>query len=179
LRLVAVALGFAGVLVMLLPRMDGLGLAGGDLVGVLCAIGSAFCSAAVVIQIRRLARTERPGTIAFYFAALCTLAGLATVPLGWVRPALPDLVLLVMIGLLGGMAQIAMTVSFACAEASLLAPFEYLTIVWSVLFGILLFAEWPALLFYPAALLVVGAAALVAFDQQRLASIRPRSRAAA
>jgi len=76
---------------------------------------------------------------------------------------MPDLtvwVLLVLTGLFGGAAHIAMTLAFKYAEASLLAPFEYLTVLWAAAIGAAIFAEIPGLSFLIAAPLVVTGAVL-------------------
>ncbi|WP_202048854.1 hypothetical protein [Neorhizobium sp. AL 9.2.2] len=67
------------------------------------------------------------------------IGGIATVPFGWVMPGGFAFILLILAGLFGGFAHIAMTLSFRHAEASLLAPFEYLAILWPILADLLLF----------------------------------------
>lgn len=140
-RLLGLVLGSAGVLVLTMPELLAAG-GGWDarrLMGLGLGVASAMLTAGALLQIRRLGRTESPGAIAFYFALVCTLAGLATAPLGWVMPQGPTLWLLIAAGLLGGLAHITMTLSFTLAEASALAPFEYLTLIWAVLIDLVLF----------------------------------------
>jgi drug/metabolite transporter (DMT)-like permease len=106
----AVVVGFVGVIIMLLPHLNGSivaqGLAGGAGVGALFALFAACCSAGATIQIRRLMVRERTGAIVFYFSLLTTFMGLMTIVLGWRMPDLADAVLLVVIGILGGIGQI-------------------------------------------------------------------------
>lgn len=66
---------------------------------------------------------------------MTTLIGLATWYWGWIIPNRFQLLLLVGCGLFGGMAQIFVTVSLRYTDASLLAPFDYTTLVWSMLVG--------------------------------------------
>ena len=75
-------------------------------------------------------------------------------------PGRTTYLLLVGTGLCGGAAHIAMTVSFRQAEASLLAPFEYLTLLWAMFIGVVFFAETPGAAFLVAAPLVIAGAVL-------------------
>ena len=101
---------------------------------------------------RRLTLTERTGAIVLYFSLLTTLLGLSTIVLGWHLPPPRDLALLALIGILGGIGQILLTQSFRYADASVIAPFEYTTMIWALLFGWFAFGEMPT------AAVLVGAA---------------------
>lgn len=160
-RWVGVALGVAGVGVFTLPEFDG-SLSPDRLTGVTLGLLTALLTAGALIQVRHLARTESAGAIALYFAVVSALAGLATLPAGWIAPTPPDLALLVGAGLFGGAAHIAMTVSFRLADASAMAPFEYLTLIWAVVAGLVLFSEVPEIAFLAAAPLIIAGAAVAA-----------------
>ncbi|MGF1526563.1 MAG: EamA family transporter, partial [Candidatus Competibacterales bacterium] len=120
-----------------------------------------------LLQVRALATRENPGAIAYYFALFCSLAGLATLPWGWAGFDGGTLGLLVLAGLLGGAAHIAMTLSFRYAAASVLAPFEYLTVLWAAVLGFVLFAESPAPSFLLAAPLVIAGAVLASSGSRK------------
>ncbi len=160
-RLAGVALGVAGVALFTLPELDG-SISPDRLTGVALGLLTALLTAGALIQVRHLARTESAGAIAFYFAAVSALAGLATLPAGWIAPTPPDLALLFAAGLFGGAAHIAMTVSFRLAEASAMAPFEYLTLIWAILAGLVLFSEVPDAVFLIAAPLIIAGAVVAA-----------------
>ena len=89
----AVAVGFAGIIVMLWPYLDLAQYAAGGsataaaTVGALCGLTAAFTNAGSVIQTRRLTDTETTSAIVFYFSLYCAVAGLATLPFGWVWPS--------------------------------------------------------------------------------------------
>lgn len=154
-RWTGVALGVAGVAALTAPRF---GAAGVELVGVGLGLATAALTAGALVQVRALSSSESPGAIAFYFALACAAAGLATAPFGWTAAEPATYVLLALTGLLGGAAHIAMTLSFRYAEASLLAPFEYLTVLWAALVGAALFGEAPtAALLVAAPLVALGA----------------------
>src|SRR5262245_17679139 len=88
----AVAIGFVGVVVTLWPYLNisqytsGGGATAAATVGAICAITAAFTNAGSVIQTRRLTATETTSSIVLYFSLICALAGLATLPFGWIAP---------------------------------------------------------------------------------------------
>ncbi|AZM94448.1 DMT family transporter [Vreelandella venusta] len=134
----AIALALAGVAVLVLPGLEA-SREQGQLAGYALGALSALLTAGALLTVRRISRTETAGSIAFYFILVSALAGLATLPLGW-APLKGDVVwLLVLSGLFGGSAHIAMTLALRYAEASRLAPFEYIALVWPVLADWLLF----------------------------------------
>ncbi|CUX80084.1 MAG: DMT famliy transporter [Roseibaca calidilacus] len=157
-RLGGVAMGLAGGVVFGLPALSG-NLPHGSLLGVALGVLTAVLTAGALIQVRRLTILgEGAGAIAFWFAVVSALAGAATLPLGWVQPDGLQLALLLGAGLAGGVAHILMTLSFRHAEAAALAPFEYLSVLWAVVLGVMIFAELPGWSFVMAAPLILGGA---------------------
>jgi drug/metabolite transporter (DMT)-like permease len=146
-RWTAVLVGFVGVLIMLSPhlgaRVAGNGLSAGPAVGALFGLAGACCAAGATIQIRRLTATERTGAIVLYFSLLSAAIALATVSLGWKVPSPRDFLVLVLIGFLGGIGQILLTQSYRYADASLVAPFEYTTMIWAIFIGFFAFGHLP------------------------------------
>lgn len=134
----AVAVGFAGMLVMMRP---GSGMLQS---GAIVAIGAALAQALAMVQIRQLSRTEPPNTIVFWFSLTCTaLCGLV-LPFIWVAPATwDDIGLLVLTGLTGGAAQLCLTRAYALAPAAVIAPFTYASILCAAFFGWLVWDEVP------------------------------------
>lgn len=159
-RLGGVALGLAGVAAFSVPAFSGT-LAPGVLAGLALGLVTAALSAGALIQVRRLTLAgESAGAIAFWFAVVSALSGLATLPLGWTMPDLRQAILLVSAGLAGGVAHILMTLSFRHAEAAALAPFEYLSVLWAVMLGIIVFAELPRWSFLAAGPLILAGAVI-------------------
>ncbi len=139
-RWAAVIAGFIGVLLIARPG------AGTWDIGVVAAAGSAFTGALVVIWLRKLSSSERSVTIGIFYNNLGSLVCLAWVLLsGWLTPRGDDLLLFLGFGLGCGMQQWLLTVSFRYAEASLLAPFEYLAMVFAAIVGFLFWGEVPVL----------------------------------
>ncbi|MEM7378493.1 MAG: DMT family transporter, partial [Pseudomonadota bacterium] len=138
-RVAGLILGFGGVLTLVWPELGGGDLERTRLVGIGLGLASAALSALALIMVRSLNKTESPGAIALYFVLASMAASLFTIPLGWVWAEGSTLLLLVSAGLFGGFAHIAMTLSFRYAEASRLAPFEYLALMWPLLADLLIF----------------------------------------
>jgi drug/metabolite transporter (DMT)-like permease len=169
-RWFGVLFGFLGMLVLVLPTVTEANIDKSYLLGVGLALAMAILTAGAKVQIRSLALTENAGAIAFYFALTCTLAGLATLPFGWILPDWNQLGLLVCTGIAGGIAHILMTLSYQYSEVSKLAAFEYLSLVFAVIADALFFNILPEPAFYAAAACIISATLVVALkDRDRKA----------
>jgi drug/metabolite transporter (DMT)-like permease len=133
--------GFSGVLVMLQPggslwRWEtGLLLVG---IGVM---------AVTRIWTRILSRTDTPATIAFWLLLAHVPVGLALLPAFPPPTLLPEphvAVVLVLLGCANGLAHFLFARAFAIAPVSVLAPFEYTTLVWGAVLGLLIWGDFPA-----------------------------------
>lgn len=144
-RWIGTGVGFLGVLVMLTPHLSGGGLlaGGASTIGIMIALGGAILTAGAIVEIRRLVDTETTGAIIFYLAVFTSVLSLLTIPAGWVMPTPQEAMVLVGIGVIGGIGQILLTLSFRYGDASLLAPFEYTTMLWACVIGWLAFGDWP------------------------------------
>ena len=131
------------------------------LVGALFAGGSS-------IQTRALTTSESTSSIVLYFSLICTLAGLATWPLGWLMPNGSELLALIVIGICGGVAHILLTESYRLAPASLIAPFDYTSMLWALVLGLLVFAEVPSVLVFVGAGVIAAAGLFVIWRERRL-----------
>ena len=175
----AVLVGFAGVIVMLIPHFDVghyavAGTAAVATVGSVLALISAFCNAGTVIQTRRLTQSETTSSIVFYFSLVCAIAGALTLPFAWHSPTGSELVKLIMLGILGGIAHIFLTESYRHAAASVVAPFDYTSMLWALLLGYWLFGELPDVLVYLGGAIVAGAGLFVIWRERTLGVERPR-----
>ena len=166
MRWISVALGFVGVLVLVVPELTAAELNEGYLIGAGLAIVMAVLTAGAKIQIRNLALTENAGAIAFYFALTCAIIGLITVVNGWLAPTPTQLLCLVGSGLAGGVAHIMMTLALQQAEVSKLAPFEYLALVFAVIADATVFQQVPGLSFYSATGIILAAMWMITFKDK-------------
>ncbi|ACL59827.1 DMT family transporter [Methylobacterium nodulans] len=177
-RWAAVVVGFVGVLIMLAPHLEfGAGGAAGS-IGALFACLAAVCTAAATIQVRRLTMTERTGAIVLYFFLFTSLLGLATLALGWRLPTLGEFGLFVLVGILGGIGQILLTESYRYGDASLVAPFEYTTMLWSLLIGWFVFGQLPQPAVALGGCIVAAAGVFTVWRERRLVLERAREAAA-
>ena len=168
----AVVLGFVGVLIMLSPHLVAsstvTGLETGPAIGAMFSLIGAFCSAGATIQVRRLTQIEKTGAIVFYFSLLTTVLGLATIVLGWRMPPTDELFLLILVGILGGIGQILLTQSYRFADTSIVAPFEYTTMIWALLLGFFMFGDLPSTAVSVGAAIVAAAGLFVLWRERQL-----------
>ena len=170
-RWTAVAVGFIGVVIMVSPHLGTASLAGdarATTIGVAFGLLGACCAAGATIQVRKLTSRESTGAIVLYFTLLTTALGASTVLLGWKVPSPSQFALLVTIGILGGIGQILMTQSYRYADASLIAPFDYTTMIWAFLLGWFLFGQLPGTAVVLGGSIVAAAGLFVIWREHRL-----------
>ncbi len=165
----AVIVGFIGVLVMTRP---GSGIF--DPAALIPLVGAFFLGLAMVM-VRSLSRSEHSATIVFYFTITATLASAASLPWQWVTPDWIGVGILVTIGLIGGCAQFTMTQAFRLAPAALVAPFEYLALVFAMAYGFGFWGEVPDLWLMTGAAIVVASGIYILHRE----AVRAREQAAA
>jgi len=131
----------------------------------------------VAISVRALVKTEPNYRIAFYFTILCTLVGLCTLPFGWIMPTKFDLFLFVVMGLCGSVANLLLTQSYRLAEASLVTPVKYLSLVFAIIFGLLIWDEVPKLLMLVGSSLVILSSLIIFIREKKLQKdiVNPRT----
>ena len=132
----------------------------------------------VAISVRSLSKTEANYTIAFYFTFLCTLLGLGSIFfVDWKMPNFNDLIIFIIMGLCGSIANLLLTQSYRLAEASLVTPIKYLSLVFAIIFGFLIWSEVPKVLTLLGALLVIVSSLIIFVRESQLKKqiINPRS----
>ena len=166
-RIAAVMLGFVGVIIIVAPRLS-VGLGSTEALGVLLTLGSACLAAFAQVFVKGMAGKESTTAIVFWFSATSTLLSLVTIPFGWVWPNGYELTLLIGAGIVGGLGQVLLTSSYRSAEAGVLAPFTYVSILWSVLIGYVWFSEVPTLGMLVGAALVICAGVIIVLRERAL-----------
>jgi drug/metabolite transporter (DMT)-like permease len=145
----AVVAGIVGVVIVAWPRLSmfsaGSGFNASYAVGLMCAFGAICSSAAASVAIRKLVATERSSCLVLSFSLVCAISSLMTLPFGWVLPSAGETILLMSAGIAGAFGQIALSEAYRNANMSIVAPFEYVSLVIAILVGIYLFDEWPTL----------------------------------
>jgi drug/metabolite transporter (DMT)-like permease len=147
-RWTAVLIGFTGVVIALRPSSSSFTLPA------LIALAGSVTYALVMITTRVLRQTNDIMLMTTYFIGAVAF-GVATVPFGWVTPSAHDVLFLAGVGFANIVAQFCVIRSLKLASASVVVPYQYTLIVWSVVFGWLMFAELPDVY------TVVGAAIIV------------------
>ncbi|MCU0829686.1 MAG: DMT family transporter [Tabrizicola sp.] len=179
-RISAVALGMTGVLIVLAPRLslDPETASLAEAFGAMLVLGGAVFAALAQVFVRKLVQTEATAAIVFYFSLTATLLSLVTLPFGWVWPTPWEAILLVAAGLMGGVGQILLTSSYREADASLVAPFDYASMLFALAIGYFVFAEVPTLTMLGGAVLIVLAGILIIWRERQLGLERARQRKA-
>ena len=137
-RWLAVIVGFVGILIISEPGFNSLNIY--YIFPVIFVLGMSY----VAISIRQLSSTEPVWLISLFFSAAITIAGIFTIPFGWLMPSFIDLILLSMIGFFGGVANLWLSQSYKFSEVSLVTPLKYLALVFAIGFGYLIWQEIPS-----------------------------------
>ena len=178
-RLSAVALGLVGVLIVLWPRLGA--FEGRDPTAALGAIvvlmGAVFAALAQVF-VRKMVATERTSAIVFWFTMTSTCLSFISLPFGWVVPTPFEALLLVSCGFFGGLGQILLTSSYRFADASIVAPFDYTSMLFALGIGYFVFHEAPTLPMLGGAALIIVAGVLIILREHHLGLRRERQRKA-
>ncbi len=112
----------------------------------------------------------------FWFSVTASCLSLLTIPFGWEWPSAQVAMLLVTAGLLGGVGQILLTSSYRFADASLIAPFEYASMLLALGVGYFIFDEVPTWTMLAGAGIIITAGVLIIWRERRLGIERGRAR---
>ena len=133
----AVLVGFIGILIVLRPGFQEIHWA------YLLIIGCAFFFALFTIITRTLSFTETATSMWFYTALVGTIGSSSVVWFYWETPTPFQWLLLLVIGAIGGGSHYIVIKAYNRAAASLLAPFQYVQILWATIYGLLVFNNFP------------------------------------
>jgi drug/metabolite transporter (DMT)-like permease len=177
IRISAVFMGLIGVMIVMWPRLSVGDLSNTATLGACLVLAASITRALVQIHIRQLVRTEHTAAIVFWFSVTASTLSLLTIPFGWVWPATLSLWLLIGAGLLGGAAQILVTSSYRFGPASMLAPFDYTSMIFAIVIGWVVFSELPTAVMLIGSALVIGGGALIIWRERQLGLTGGRARA--
>ena len=182
-RWTAVLIGMLGVLIILWPRLtlftSGAPIGNAETLGAATALAAAVLSAFAMMQVRKLVQTERTETIVIYFFICASLLSLLTIPFGWQMPSPQQAMLLIGAGFAGGIGQLLLTSCYRHADMSVIAPFEYVSLILTIIIGLVVFAEVPTLTMLAGALIIVASGIAVILREHYLGLDRIKARAAA
>ena len=134
-RWLAVIVGFVGILIITEPGITSLNIY--YIFPIIFCIGLSY----VAITIRKLSTSEPVWLISLFFSISITLLSLLSIPFGWVMPTSKDFLILAMIGIFGGVANLWLSQSYKYSEVSLVTPLKYLALVFAIIFGYLIWDE--------------------------------------
>lgn len=178
-RLTAVGMGMAGVLIILWPRLTAFTDDTLDprlAFGAVVVLGGSLCAAFAQIFVRRMVETEETAAIVFWFSLTATGLSLLTLPFGWVVPSPRIAGFLIAAGVVGGVGQILLTSSYRYADASVIAPFEYASMLFAVAIGYAIFGEVPTVSMLFGAAVVISAGVLIILRERYLRIRRGKAR---
>ena len=178
-RIFSVGLGMAGVPIVLSPRLTALSTdaaGAAEALGAIVVLTGAVFAALAQVFVRKLVAVETTTAIVFYFSVNSAALSLITLPFGWVWPDLLTAALLVGCGLLGGVGQVFLTSSYRYADASVVAPFDYASMLLALVIGYVGFGEVPTSTVLMGAALVIFAGILIIWRERRLGLERARQR---
>ena len=175
----AVLIGLVGVIIIIWPRLTvfsgGIADMSGATLGAVSALVAAGFAATAMVLVRKLVETERSATIVLYFSLTSSVFGLATLPFGWVMPTTEQFALLIGAGIFGGIGQILLTESYRHADMSVVAPFEYASLILSVAIGYVIFHDVPTIEMLAGGAIVVGSGLFIIYREHKLGLERKRA----
>jgi len=154
-RWLAVLVGFVGIIFITEPGFSSLNLY--YIYPIIFCLGLSY----VAIAIRKLSSTEPAWLISFFFSFSIMLLSFLSFYQGWILPSLIDLFLLSMVGILGGLANLWLSVSYKYSEVSLVSPLKYLALVFAIIFGYFIWNEIPTSKTLLGALLVIFSSIII------------------
>lgn len=166
-RWAAVAVGFAGVLIVIRPGTEVFHWAS------FLILGSATSYAAYQVQTRRMAGLDTPETAVVYAAVVGTVVMSLIVPFAWVTPhGLLHVAMFVGMGFCGAMGHYCMAKAMEMAPASIMSPFNYVQLLGATLFGYLMFNDLPDLWMGLGAAIIVGSGLYLVWRETRQVAAR-------
>lgn len=158
----AVLIGFAGVLIVTQPGGNHIPI-GGAAVGLVAALFVAI----VAIQLRHMSRTETPSTTVFWFSALSVPPLAIAYPFFATMHDWQTFGFLVLIGLVGGAGQLALTAALRFAPVSAVVPMDYSSLIWATLYGWLLFGVLPGPWTWVGAPIIIASGLYIVWRERR------------
>ncbi|MBB5516237.1 drug/metabolite transporter (DMT)-like permease [Rubricella aquisinus] len=131
-------------------------------------LAAAFCYSAYAIATRFLGSEESAWTSFFYTGLFGALAASLMVAPVWETPSLPDAGIMVVLGAIGGLAQLLLIFAIRAAPASVLAPFSYVGLAFATLWGVFFFGEFPDGFTVMGAAVIVGAGLYVWYRETKV-----------
>lgn len=163
----ALVVGFAGVLLVTRPG------AGEFQWGAVFALGNAILISTVAIAIRQMSLTELSDTLIVYQCLLLVPLTALLLPFGFTTPTALDFLLLTALGVINGIAQFCWTKALHLAPASAVTPFNYLSLIWAIIVGFLIWGDRPTSDLILGSAIVVGSGLYLLWRETAARNVRP------
>ena len=170
-RWAAVTVGFVGVVIMLRPGAGAINWAAA------LPLGAALAGAFRDIITRQISATDSSFSILVVTTGSVAVAGIATMPFGWVMPSPGDLALLACAGLLLAGAHYLLIEALRLAEVTVIAPFKYVSLIWATMFGFLIWGQLPDVWTWAGSALVVLSGLYILHREARHGIVESRTSA--
>ena len=166
-RWTATVVGLIGVLIVVRPT-------GAIELAALFSIFSAFMVASAMVVTKLMAPTERPATVIFYAGIFASLLTLIPAVVVWETPTLSQFGLLIAMGAIGTLGSNCMIRAISAGEATVVAPVEYVRIIFAAILGFLIFSEVPDFFVGIGAVVIVGSTLYITLREARLGKPKPQ-----
>lgn len=161
-RWIGVGVGFVGSIIVVRPDTSGISLGVGFL------LLAALANAVYQIVTRQIRNADSEITSVIYTGLIGSILASLIVPFFWVQPAPVDWLFFAGMGVVGILGHLCLVKAFSLAEASMLAPFSYSSLIWASLYGFILFNELPSLNTLLGAALIIASGLYIFYRERRL-----------
>lgn len=149
-RWTAVAIALSGALFIVQPGTEFF-----QPISIIVLCGSFLLALAVIIA-KIMLSTEKPTTIVFWNMIFWSAFSFISLFFFWVTPGLMDIMYFILLGFFGGFAQIFLNAALKEADASTLAPFDYVSLLWAIIFDIAIWNIFPKINVYIGAAIIIS-----------------------
>jgi drug/metabolite transporter (DMT)-like permease len=136
-RWTAIAIGFAGVLIVARPVVDVV------TIPLMVLLFSTLCHSSAHVFLKKSTAVDSPMTIVFYYLVISTIVGAIPTAFVWTTPTFEQFLWLALTGVLYVVGQGFITLAFRVGEATAVTPFDYVRILYAIVFDITLFSLFP------------------------------------
>lgn len=162
-RWIGVVVGFVGSLIVISPGTSGISI------GIIFLLLAALANALYQIITRQIRNVDPEITSVIYTGLVGTIGASLFVPFVWINPTPAHWLVFALLGFAGVIGHLCLVRAFAVAEASLLAPFSYSSLIWASAYGIFMFGELPQANTLIGATLIITAGLYIFYRERRLA----------
>lgn len=149
-RILGILAAFVGAIIVMRPTGEVFSF------GAFFPLIAAFCYSGYALLTRRVGSNENVWTSLFYTGMVGAVVLSSVAPFNWTTPSINDGILLIIVALAGTIGQLALIKAFSEGEASMLAPYSYTGLIFSGVWGVLLFSEIPDFLTVVGIIIILG-----------------------